>query len=136
MQVCDTRLYQWVKKVHFVPHAVFNTLIDNDEYFYGRLFPFTRLGFLANSPAKTLKVKNIARPGETISSSRYESRVGGKGTNQAIAITRAGGIADFYGTIGQDGLWIKEKVTKFGLDDSGIIVSNVRSPPISTDDGL
>jgi ribokinase len=72
-----------------------------------------------------LSVKSIARPGETISSDHYESRVGGKGANQAIAITRAGGIADFYGTVGHDGLWVKKRVTEFGLDDAGIIVGDV-----------
>ncbi|KAG5353130.1 hypothetical protein C0989_010152 [Termitomyces sp. Mn162] len=69
--------------------------VDNDEYFY---------------------VKNIARPGETISSYRYERRVGGKGANQAIAIIKAGGTANFYGSVGQDGLWVKDTVGAFGLD--------------------
>jgi len=71
-------------------------------------------------------VRSIARPGETISSGRYESRVGGKGANQAIAITRAGGHADFYGTVGHDGLWVRKKVASFGLDDSKILVTDVR----------
>ena len=70
-------------------------------------------------------VRSIARPGETISSHRYESRVGGKGANQAIAIARAGGRADFYGTVGHDGLWIKKKLAAFGLNDSGILVADV-----------
>jgi ribokinase len=52
--------------------------------------------------------------------------VGGKGANQAIAIARAGGLADFYGTIGHDGLWIKKKLAAFGLNDSGILVADVR----------
>ncbi|KAG5726296.1 Ribokinase, partial [Termitomyces sp. T112] len=78
--------------------------VDNDEYFY---------------------VKNIARPGETISSYRYERRVGGKGANQAIAIIKAGGTADFYGSVGQDGLWVKDTVATFGLDPSGISISDV-----------
>ncbi|GLB45170.1 putative catalyzes the phosphorylation of ribose at O-5 in a reaction requiring ATP and magnesium [Lyophyllum shimeji] len=78
--------------------------INNDEYFY---------------------VRSIARPGETISSHRYEHRVGGKGANQAIAIIRAGGIADFYGTVGEDGLWVKDAVAQLGLDSNGIIVSDV-----------
>ena len=70
-------------------------------------------------------VKSITRPGETISSHRYESREGGKGANQAIAIARAGGRANFYGTVGHDGLWIKEKLAAFGLNVSGILVANV-----------
>ena len=51
--------------------------------------------------------------------------MGGKGANQAIAITRAGGIAEFYGTVGHDGLEIKRKVAGFGLDNSGILVADV-----------
>ncbi|KAG6908924.1 hypothetical protein DXG01_002703 [Tephrocybe rancida] len=78
--------------------------INNDEYFH---------------------VRNIARPGETISSYRYERRVGGKGANQAIAILKAGGVVDFYGSVGEDGLWVKETVSSFGLDPSGISVSDV-----------
>ncbi|KAG5636848.1 hypothetical protein H0H81_006641 [Sphagnurus paluster] len=78
--------------------------INTDEYFY---------------------VKSSVRTGETISSHRYERRVGGKGANQAIAIVKAGGVADFYGTIGADGLWVKKVVSEHGLDDSKIIVSDV-----------
>ncbi|KAG6900377.1 hypothetical protein C0993_011727 [Termitomyces sp. T159_Od127] len=72
-------------------------------------------------------MRNIARPGETISSYRYERRVGGKGANQAIAIVKAGGVADFYGSVGEDGLWVKDTVATFGLDPKGISVSNVCS---------
>lgn len=28
--------------------------------------------------------------------------------------------------MGPDGLWVKKRVTEFGLDDAGIIVGNVR----------
>ncbi|KAF8155463.1 Ribokinase-like protein [Crassisporium funariophilum] len=76
--------------------------INNDEYFY---------------------VNHIARPGETISSHGHESRVGGKGANQAVAIVRAGGIAEFYGTIGKDGLWVKDRMMNYGIDVKGIIIS-------------
>ncbi|KAH0578309.1 hypothetical protein H2248_003933 [Termitomyces sp. 'cryptogamus'] len=76
-------------------------------------------------PTSSSLVKNIARPGETISSYRYERRVGGKGANQAIAIIKAGGTADFYGSVGQDGLWVKDTVGAFGLDPSGISISDV-----------
>ncbi|RXW15033.1 hypothetical protein EST38_g10822 [Candolleomyces aberdarensis] len=66
---------------------------------------------------------NISMPGETISSKRYESRVGGKGANQAVAIARAGGTIEFCGTVGKDGEWIVEYMKKHGIDISGIIVS-------------
>ncbi|TFK37955.1 Ribokinase-like protein [Crucibulum laeve] len=77
--------------------------INNDEYFY---------------------VDSIARPGETISSKEHASRVGGKGANQAIAIAQARGIAQFYGTIGKDALWVKKRMEEFGIDVSGILVSD------------
>lgn len=75
--------------------------INTDEYFY---------------------VRRIVRPGETISSRDHKSRVGGKGANQAIAIARAGGNVQFYGTIGQDGLWLKDKMSSLGMDGSQIII--------------
>ena len=65
------------------------------------------------------------RTGETISSHAYENRVGGKGVNQAIAIVRAGGTVQFYGIIGNDGIWIRDSMLNCGIDVSGIIVSDV-----------
>jgi len=38
---------------------------------------------------------------------------------------RAGGKADFYGTVGQDGLRIKKTVAEIGLDDAGILISDM-----------
>ncbi|KAF9010286.1 Ribokinase-like protein [Cyathus striatus] len=77
--------------------------INNDEYFY---------------------VDKIVRPGETISSKRHESRVGGKGANQSVAIVRAGGSVKFYGAVGKDGIWVKDRMASFGVDVGGIIVSD------------
>ncbi|EAU89206.2 sugar kinase [Coprinopsis cinerea okayama7 len=58
----------------------------------------------------------IAKPGETKASKLHESRIGGKGANQAVAIARAGGLVQFYGTIGKDGVWIKEQLKEHGID--------------------
>jgi len=77
--------------------------INHDEYFH---------------------VRHIVRKGETISSHAHESRVGGKGANQAIAIARAGGTVQFYGTIGKDGTWVRDSMMNCGIDVSGIIVSD------------
>ncbi|KAF5314726.1 hypothetical protein D9611_007278 [Ephemerocybe angulata] len=76
--------------------------INHDEYFF---------------------VDEITKPGETKSSKRHASRVGGKGANQAVAIARAGGEVEFYGTVGKDGDWIVEEMKGHGIDVAGILVS-------------
>ena len=68
---------------------------------------------------------HIVRPGETLSSNRHENRVGGKGANQAVAITRAGGDARFYGTIGRDGDWIQKKMYEYEVDIQGLVMTDV-----------
>ncbi|KAF8961717.1 Ribokinase-like protein [Flammula alnicola] len=77
--------------------------INHDEYFH---------------------VNHIVRPGETLSSHAHESRIGGKGANQAVAIARAGGRVRFYGTIGKDGTWIRDRMVDYGIDVSGIIIAD------------
>ena len=69
-------------------------------------------------------MQHIVRPGETLSSHGHESRVGGKGANQAVAIARAGGHSRFFGSIGRDGLWIKDRMEGYGIDISGLIVAD------------
>lgn len=70
---------------------------------------------------------HIVRPGETLSSNHHENRVGGKGANQAVAITRAGGDARFYGTIGRDGDWIQKKMYEYEVDIQGLVMTDVSS---------
>jgi ribokinase len=61
-------------------------------------------------------VKDIVRPGETISSTYLSRRAGGKGANQAVAVTKAGGNVTLIGAIGQDGTWVKERLKNFGVE--------------------
>ena len=69
------------------------------------------------------------RPGETISSSKYERRAGGKGANQACAIAKAGGIAFLAGTVGLDGEWMIRQLHEYGVQVSPVAVDdNVRDP--------
>ncbi|TFK52880.1 Ribokinase-like protein [Heliocybe sulcata] len=51
-------------------------------------------------------VRDIVRAGETTSSSGIETRAGGKGANQAVAVAKAGGHVDLVGAVGKDGLWV------------------------------
>ncbi|WVQ74996.1 hypothetical protein IAR50_004604 [Cryptococcus sp. DSM 104548] len=58
---------------------------------------------------------HIVRPGETISSTKFTKRAGGKGANQAFAVARAAGLVDLDGAIGQDGVWVREMLAGAGV---------------------
>ncbi len=75
-------------------------------------------------------MKDIVRPGETISSNNLEKRAGGKGANQAVAVARAGGQVDLVGAIGRDGIWVKSQLENAGVDVSGVLVAEVRNPTV------
>ncbi|CAG8520605.1 11126_t:CDS:2 [Diversispora eburnea] len=62
------------------------------------------------------KVPHIVHNGETITSSSYFQRAGGKG----VKVWHAG-------KIGQDGIWIKENMSKQNVNVDNIIVSNQES---------
>ncbi|ORX37823.1 ATP binding protein [Kockovaella imperatae] len=59
---------------------------------------------------------HIVRPGETISSTDFARKPGGKGANQSYAVAKAGGQVDLDGCIGQDGTWVKEYLEAGGVD--------------------
>jgi ribokinase len=65
-------------------------------------------------------VKDIVRPGETISSTSLSRRTGGKGANQAVAVAKAGGSVMLVGAVGEDGAWVKDQLNEFGVDVGGI----------------
>ena len=58
---------------------------------------------------------HIVKPGETISSTSFTRRAGGKGANQAYAVAKAGGSVDLDGCVGTDGEWIKAFLEKGGV---------------------
>jgi ribokinase len=70
------------------------------------------------------RVDHLVRPGETLSSERYQRFAGGKGSNQSIAIARAGAEVYHAGRIGADGLWLKEMLDDNGVDTSYIKVAD------------
>jgi len=63
----------------------------------------------------------MIQPGETISSTSYTKRAGGKGANQAYALSKAGGDVDLDGCIGDDGGWVREM-----LEINGVGVKRLR----------
>ena len=73
-------------------------------------------------------MKSISRPGETISSSDFESRPGGKGANQAVAIAKAGGNVDFVGIVGPNGKWLIDELRGHGVGVDRMVIVEVRTP--------
>ena len=70
-------------------------------------------------------MKSISRPGETISSSGFDSRPGGKGANQAVAIAKAGGNVDFIGIVGPNGKWLIDELRGHGVGVDRMVIDEV-----------
>src|SRR5918998_1341655 len=67
----------------------------------------------------------LPRPGETVLGDEFVMVPGGKGANQAIAATRAGGRCCFLGALGSDsfGVTLKARLTRSGVDTSHVRIS-------------
>ncbi len=63
-------------------------------------------------------VEHIVRPGETLSSFALNTFPGGKGLNQSVALSRAGGQVFHSGCIGEDGRVLLEDLEAAGADTS------------------
>lgn len=61
------------------------------------------------------------RPGETLSSTQFERRAGGKGANQAVAIAQAGAHVTLIGAIGIDGDWLLRDLASLGVDTTKVV---------------
>lgn len=71
---------------------------------------------------RTIRVKKMARPGETIHASEVFSAGGGKGANQAVAAKRSGAKTNFIGAVGNDdaGKTMLELLSYEDIDLAGI----------------
>lgn len=65
-------------------------------------------------------VDHIVAPGETLSSSSFFRSAGGKGANQSAALAKAGATVIHGGKIGQDGEFLVELLSSYGVDTSQI----------------
>lgn len=74
---------------------------------------------------------HIVRPGETILSSDIEKNPGGKGLNQACAISKTGLDVYMAGCVGEDGAMLLDTLSSFGVD-----VSNVKSVSVPTGNAI
>lgn len=60
-------------------------------------------------------VSHIVRPGETISGGDVRQFAGGKGANQSVALAKAGAEVWQAGKVGEDGKWLLDKLTAYGV---------------------
>lgn len=71
---------------------------------------------------RTIRVKYMPKPGETIHTEEIFSAGGGKGANQAVAAQRSGASTRFIGAVGNDsaGDMLKDLLIDEGIDLSGV----------------
>lgn len=72
------------------------------------------------------RVPTLPKPGETITARSVEDHLGGKGINQSIAISKAGGKVCHIGAVGADGEWALSQIRAAGIDTKNI--ANVPEP--------
>ena len=69
-------------------------------------------------------VNDFVQPGETISSITYNIKIGGKGLNQSVGISKAGQKIYHAGIINRDDTFILDKLKKWNINCENILLSN------------
>jgi len=72
----------------------------------------------------SVTVPQIPRPGETVLGGPVTRLPGGKGANQAVAVSRLGGDVHLVGRLGDDGLG---EMIRSGLEEAGVDLTHVRT---------
>ena len=62
--------------------------------------------------------------GETLAANEYTRGMGGKGANMSVAASRGAGRVMHIGSIGQDGLWPKDRLLEYGVDTRHISIGS------------
>ena len=70
------------------------------------------------------QVEEIGKPGMTINALDYSRNCGGKGLNQSVAISKAGGNISHAGAIGMDGTMLLRFLNDCGIDAHNIVVTD------------
>jgi ribokinase len=71
------------------------------------------------------RVASVVRAGETIAARAVEEHAGGKGANQAAALSLAGARVFHLGQIGRDGAWVEAELGRRGVDTRYVRVGAV-----------
>ena len=67
-------------------------------------------------------VNDFVKPGETIPSIRYNVKIGGKGLNQSVGISKAGQKIYHAGIINKDDTFILDKLKKWNINCENIVL--------------
>lgn len=67
-------------------------------------------------------VPHVPAPGETLSSTKRDVFLGGKGTNMSVAAARAAARVHHIGAVGEDGRWAVQRLLEYGVDTRNIAV--------------
>nr|WP_319248791.1 ribokinase [uncultured Celeribacter sp.] len=59
---------------------------------------------------------HLPAPGETLSTTEHSVGLGGKGTNQSVAVAKAGAKVFHIGAIGHEEPWVQERIAGYGVD--------------------
>ncbi len=72
------------------------------------------------------RTPHFVQRGETLASASFQRYCGGKGLNQAIALSRAGMETQMAGAVGEEGIFLLEELRRAGVDPS--LVQTVETP--------
>ena len=65
-------------------------------------------------------LRDLPRPGETLTARDFRQGLGGKGANMSVAAARAGARVMHIGAVGKDGKWAKERLLEYGVETQHI----------------
>lgn len=72
-------------------------------------------------------VDHFVKAGETLSANSVNIFPGGKGLNQSVALSHAGGEVYHAGKVGSDGLWLKELLREHGVNTNFVLENAMSS---------
>lgn len=83
------------------------------------------------------RVPHLPLPGETLAASEHTRGLGGKGANMSVALARAGADVQHIGAVGNDGAWMVQRLTGYGVDCTQVATKDMPSghAVIAVDDG-
>lgn len=73
------------------------------------------------------RLPHLPAPGETLAAITHQRGLGGKGANMSVAAARAGSHVKHIGAVGKDGVWMRERLSEYGVDVGHLAIVDVPS---------